>query len=122
LAHANAIGLAGTTRVLYEVHELECDDAESQCRTFKPEPSFITQFVLPIAKVSKGDDVETFSAGTGAECSPLACNASAADVETNQHCVLISFERANQLLEEGKFKNTEPGPYRIFAVYTVEWP
>jgi len=122
LAQENAIDLAGTTLVFYEVHELEFDDAECQWRTFKPEPSFTTQVVLPIEKALKGYDVVTFSAGTGAECSPLSCNALAADVETNQHCLLTSFERAHQLLETGKFKNTEPGPYRIFVVYSTEWP
>ena len=46
----------------------------------------------------------------------------ATGVETNQHCPLARFERAQQLLEQGKFKNTEPEPYRIFAVYSTEWP
>jgi hypothetical protein len=101
---------------------MEFDDTEGQWRTFKPEPSFTTQVAPPIEKALKGYDVVTFSARTGAECSPLSCNALAADVETNQHCLLTSFERAQQLLEEGKFKNTEPGPYRIFAVYSTEWP
>jgi hypothetical protein len=83
LAQANAIDLAGTALVFCEAHELEFDDAESQWRTFKPEPSFTTQVVLPISKVLKGYDVVTFSAGTGAECSPPSRNALAADVETN---------------------------------------
>jgi len=43
-------------------------------------------------------------------------------VETNLHCLLSSLEQAQQLLENGKFKNKEPGPHRIFAVYSVEWP
>jgi hypothetical protein len=25
-------------------------------------------------------------------------------------------------LDQGKFNNSEPGPYRIFAVYSVPWP
>ena len=44
------------------------------------------------------------------------------EVETNQHCLMASLEQAQQLLENGKFKNAEPGPYRIFAVYSSGWP
>lgn len=87
----------------------------------KAEPSFKTEVVPPPAKVLEGYDVVTFSAGTRAECSPLSCNGLAADIEVNRHCLLASFERAKQLLEEGRFKNTEPGPYRVFAVYSTEW-
>ena len=90
--------------------------------SFKPEPSFPTHVVVPIEKVLEGYDVVSFSGSTSAECSPLSCNSLATEVETNQHCLLASFERAQKLLEEGKFKNTEPGPYRIFGVYSTEWP
>ena len=70
----------------------------------------------------EGYDVVTFSARTSAECSPLSCNVLAAEMETNEHCLLPSFERAAQLLEEGRFTNAEPGPYRVFAVHSVSWP
>jgi hypothetical protein len=30
-----------------------------------------------------------------------------------------SFDEAKAALESGKFDNAEPGPHRIFAVYTV---
>jgi hypothetical protein len=56
------------------------------------------------------------------DLSALSCNSLATEVETNQHGLLPSFERAQRLLEEGRFKNTEPGPYRIFAVYSTQWP
>lgn len=78
--------------------------------------------VLPAERALEGYDVVTFSVRTSAECSPLSCNSLAAEVQTNQHCLLASLEQARQLLEDGKFKNTEPGPYRIFAVYSTEWP
>jgi hypothetical protein len=118
----NSIDLTGTRLFFYEVHHLQFDDAEGRWTTFEPEPSFPTQVVLPTEKELEGYDVVTFSAGTSAECSPLSCNSLAAEVETNQHCLLTTFERAQQLLEEGKFKNTEPGPYRILAVYSTQWP
>lgn len=69
-----------------------------------------------------GYDVVTFSTGNSAECSPLSCNSVAREVGTNEHCLLICLEEAKRLLEEGKFKNSEPGPFRIFAVYSVPWP
>ena len=113
MAQANAIDLTGTTLVFYEVHGLEFDDAESQWRTFNPEPSFTTQVVLPIEKVLKGCDVVTFSAGTGAEYSPLSCNALAADLETNQHCLLISFERATNCWRRGDSRTRNLAPIGI---------
>jgi len=122
LARQSSIDLTQTSLFFYEVHELEFDDGEGRWTAFRPEPSFTTRIALPTEKALEGYDVVTFSARTNAECSPLSCNALAAEVETNRHCLLDSFERAQQLLEEGKFKNTEPGPYRIFAVYSTTWP
>jgi hypothetical protein len=29
--------------------------------------------------------------------------------------------KPKQLLDEGKFNNSESGPFRIFAVYSVQW-
>lgn len=122
LAQENSIDLKGTTLFYYEVHELEFHEARGRWTSFKPELAFPTKVVVPSGMVLEGYDVVTFSAGTGAECSPLSCNALAAEVETNPHCLLVSLEEAQHLLESGKFKNTEPGPYRIFAVYSSEWP
>ncbi len=122
LAQQNSIDLTGTRLFFYEAYELEFDDAEGKWTTFKPEPSFKTEVVVPTEKALEGYDVVTFSVRTSAECSPLSCNSLASEVETNGHCLLPSLERAKELLEEGKFKNTEPGPYRIFAVYSIEWP
>ena len=48
-------------------------------------------------------------------------NSLAAEIETNSRCLLESFEQARKLLEDGMFNNSEPGPYRIFAVYSVAW-
>ena len=72
-------------------------------------------------KVFEGYDVVTFSAQTSPECSPLSCNALASGVEANTRCLLQSFEQARALLENGTFNNSEPGPYRVFAVYSVAW-
>jgi hypothetical protein len=101
-AEQNGIDLTGTTLFFYEVHELELDDTEGRWRSFEPEPAFATQVILPTKKALEGYDVVTFSARTSAECSPLSCNSLAAEVETNRHCLLASFERAQQLLEDGR--------------------
>jgi hypothetical protein len=123
LARQHAIDLSGTKLFFYEVHEAQFNDSEDGSWTpFHPESSFITKLVLPSEKTLEGYDVVTFYAGTSAECSPLSCNSLASDVETDQHCLLRSFDEARRLLEQGRFKNTEPGPFRIFAVYSMAWP
>jgi hypothetical protein len=122
IAREESIDLAGTTLFFYEAHEREFNDPEGRWTTVKPEPSFTTDVVVPAPKSLEGYDVVTFSVRTSAECSPLSCNMLASEVETNTHCLLPSFERAKELLEAGRFRNTEPGPYRIIAVYTVAWP
>jgi hypothetical protein len=122
LARQKSIDLAGTSLFFYEVHEQEFDGTAGQWRTFAPEPPFATRVVLPAESALEGYDVVTFSRGTSAECSPLPCNSPAIEVETNSHCLLTSLERAQELLQEGRFKNAEPGPYRIFAVYSAKWP
>ena len=119
-ARENGVDLAETVLFFYEVHELQFDSGVWM--RFEPEPSFGTMVSIPEARVLEGYDVVTFFARASPECSPLSCNALASEVETNARCLLQSFEQAQQLLEDGAFKNSEPGPYRIFAVYSVEWP
>ena len=121
LSAAESIDFAGTSLFYYEIYELEFDEKEGQWTPFKPESSFTTQVIEPQSKILEGYDVVTFSARASAECSPLSCNSLAAEVETNQHCLLTSLKEAQDLLEQGRFKNTEPGPYRILAVHSVEW-
>jgi hypothetical protein len=41
------------------------------------------------------------------------------EITGNPHCLFESFEHAKQALEAGAFDNAEPGPFRIFAVYTL---
>ncbi len=122
LAQENTIDLKGTSLFYYEVSALQFDQGRSEWTIFEPEASFPTQVVVPARKVLEGYDVVTFSVGSRAECSPLSCNALANEVEINPHCLLASLEQAQHLLKSGRFKHTEPGPYRIFAVYSVEWP
>lgn len=120
VARENNIDLNGTALFFYELYELQFDSGEWM--RFDPEPSFGTNVSVPEAKVLEGYDVVTFVARTSPECSPLSCNSLASEVETNSRCLLQSFDKARKLLENGRFNNSEPGPYRIFAVYSVEWP
>ncbi|MBE7555554.1 MAG: hypothetical protein HS126_31275 [Anaerolineales bacterium] len=122
LANEHAIELAGTRLFYYEVYELQFDEDIGDWIGFEPELGFPTAVVLPTLKNLEGFDVVTFSAGTSAECSPLSCNYLAGEVETNSHCLLASLEQAQHLLVSGRFTYSEPGPFRIFAVYSVEWP
>jgi hypothetical protein len=120
IAREHGIDLAETVLFFYEVHEQQFDSGKWM--RFEPEPSFGTSVSVPEAKVFEGYDVVSFVAQTSPECSPLSCNALASEVETNSKCLLDSFEQARTLLENGTFSDSEPGPYRIFAVYSIAWP
>jgi len=122
LANEHSLDLTSTTLFYYEIHEREYDEQEQSWKPFGPQPSFTTAIVQPKYSHLEGYDVVTFSVHTNPECSPLSCNSLASEVETNEHCLLSSFEEAKQLLEEGKLDHSEAGPYRIFAVYSVQWP
>lgn len=119
LAQENAVDLSGTTMLYYEVHELQFDETQKAWGAFKAEGSFATVVEPPAAKHLVGFDVVSFSAGTSPECSPLSCNLLAGSVAVNQHCLFDSFAEAQKCLESGAFENAEPGPYRIFAVYSI---
>jgi hypothetical protein len=119
VARENSIGLEGTTLFYYEVHELEFD---GECwNTFEAESSFPLNVTPPSRMQLAGFDVVTFSVRTSPECSPLSCNMVANEVDTNEHCLLTSFEKAQGAINDGVFRNSEAGPYRIFAVYSVDW-
>jgi len=117
VAHEKKVDLADTVLFFYEVHEQEFN--EGKWTPFEPETSFHTNVKIPEKTVLEGYDVVNFTVRTSPECSPLSCNGLADEVETNSRCLLDSLERAQHLLENGTFNNSEPGPYRIFAVYSV---
>ena len=119
LAKKNSIDLKGTKLFYYEVYELEFDDDDLGWHSFESESSFQTNVVIPNNKFLEGYDIATFSAGTSPECSPLSCNSLASTIKTNHHCLLDSFDQAKQSLKNGHFNNCEPGPFRIFAVYSL---
>jgi hypothetical protein len=120
IAKENSIDIDGTKLFFYEAHEMEFDG--QKWRTFASEPSFPMNVKPPSQKRLEGFDVVTFWPGKSPGHSPLSCNGLAEDIPTNSHCLLESFEEAESHLNAGRFVKCEPGPYRIFAVYSVDWP
>ncbi len=118
---AETLGVPTETLSLfyYEAYHRQFDDTLSSWAPFEPD-DFPTAVVPPIAAIPSGFDVVTFAAGTSPECSPLSCNRLASSVAVNQRCLFHSFDEAQAVIESGGFRNTEPGPYRIIAVYLVD--
>ena len=117
VAIENSISLERTSLFFYEVYEMQFDG--ESWKAYKPEESFATNVLLPSAKTLEGFDVVT---GNAPGCSPLSCNGLAHELRTNVHCLFDSFDDAYMNLTQGKFNNSEPGPYGIFAVYSAPWP
>jgi len=117
-------GLAAGEFILfyYELYEFEFDSDEKQWTPVASDEVWPVAVAVPAAKTLKGFDVTTHYMGARPECSPLACNNLAADVLVNEHCLFASFDDARSLLDSDGFKDCEPGPYRIFAVYRVDEP
>jgi len=119
VAQGNHIQLEGTSLFYYEVYEKEFDG--ENWLPHQPEAALLTNVRIPSEKMLEGFDVVTFFAHSSPECSPLSCNGMAGEIRTNEHCLLDSFENAYENVSAGAFNQAEPGPYRIFAVYSVPW-
>ena len=119
LSQENGIDLSRLTFFYYEAYEREFDEQRKQWLDFQPSDLTIN-IIPPTKKEFQGYDVVTFSTETNPGCSPLSCNHLATEMKTNSHCLLESFEETKQSLQSGKFDNSEPGPFRIIAVYTVD--
>jgi hypothetical protein len=119
VARENSIDLAGTTLFYYEVYEKEFDG--NAWHAYEPDSSFKTSVAVPADKHLEGFDVVTFFGRNLPECSPLSCNYLARELRTNCHCLFPSFEDAETTVTKGTFNDSEPGPYRIFSVYSVSW-
>jgi hypothetical protein len=119
IAKENSIDLAETMLFYYEVYEKEFDGSKWQ--PYGPDPSFETNVVIPAEKRLEGFDIVTFYCRNLPEHSPLSCNYMAKEIPTNGHCLLASFFEAESLITNGTFNDSEPGPYRIFSVYSVNW-
>jgi len=120
LAKENCISLDGTSLFYYEVYPLEFE--AGAWMPYEPGGAPQANVVLPAEKRLRGYDVVSFCAKALPECSPLSCNSLAESVPVNARCLFDSFEEAETNLARGAFTECEPGPYRIFAVYSVDWP
>jgi hypothetical protein len=119
LASENRIDMSGLKFFYYEVHERQYDEEKKSWTELKPEASFLTDVCVPTEKQLEGYDVVSFRSGTSAEHSPLSCNNLAEAIPVNPYCLLQTFEEARAYLESGRFHDSEPGPFRIFAVYSL---
>ena len=119
LACELSIDLSDCRLFYYEVYELEFDEETMKWQAFEPEP-FGTAVVPPTDWRLEGYDVVSFMPSCSPGCSPLSCNSLAETVPTNRHCLLETLDEARQLLGDGAFDNTEPGPFRILAVYSSQ--
>jgi hypothetical protein len=120
VATQEAVDLESCTIFYYEVYDQEFDAESNTWKQFKPEPSFETCVAVPQEKQLEGYDVVTFSVGTSPECSPLSCNQLAEHLPVNPRCLLATFEEAKRLVQDGVFDTSEPGPYRIFAIFSCK--
>jgi hypothetical protein len=122
IATGESIDLSGMTLFYYEMHGEEYNDTTNSWGTPVSDWQGLAKqpgVILPREKRLDGFDVATFSCGNAPECSPLSCNGLHERISVNQHCLFNSFDEAKNALDGGLFRNSEPGPYRIFAVYTV---
>lgn len=120
IATENAISLEGMELFFYRVYEKQWDEESEEWFAFEPEKSFETNVHDPENEKIVGYDVVSYYCQTSAECSPLSCNHLAQEMKVNKHCLLSTFEEAKELVESGRLKDCEPGPYRIFEVNLVK--
>lgn len=118
VAAARSVDMAGMRLFYYELYEKQFDEARRAWQPFGPEAAFRTEVEPPASRRLEGFDVVTFSCQTSPECSPLSCNGLAQSIAVNEHCLLPSLEEAVRLVESGAFDRSEPGPFRILAVYS----
>jgi hypothetical protein len=120
VAAAESLNMSEQRIFYYEVYENQFDEPRKIWQPLQADKSFKTEVSAPKSKKLEGFDVVTFSVQTSPECSPLSCNRLAESIPVNAHCLLPSLEEAIRLVESGAFDNSEPGPFRIFAVYSCD--
>jgi len=120
LAADQHIDLSGTTLFYYETWDRQYQNDGSDPQDFSPEPSLTTAVQSPEGRSMEGYDIVSFSAGNAPECSYLSCNRMARTLPVNRHCLFDDLEQARACLEQRIFKDCEPGPCRLIAVYRID--
>jgi len=120
IAAEQNVDLSALAMLYYEAYENEFDDEKMKWLPIRPEGAFRTNVVVQAKASLRGYDVVTYSVHASPECSPLSCNSVAEKIPTNRYCLLDAQEPAIAALEGNQFDHTEPGPYRIIAVYALE--
>jgi hypothetical protein len=123
IAKLETINLNKMLLLYYEIYELQFREVSQQWEEYS---SSMTGFPLeniqiPVLKKLEGFDVTCFSGHSSPECSPLSCSHLAQKVSVNRHCLFSTFEEAKSALENDLFNinNSEPGPFRITAIYSL---
>ena len=122
LAAAQQLDLGGMRFFYFELYEREFVSTNRTWRHFTAEPSLPLDVVPPAHARHLGFDIVCYSTGNAPECSPLSCNGLACELPVNKYCLADSIATAKTWLEDGRFANCEPGPYRIVAVHLLPEP
>jgi hypothetical protein len=117
IARDEGVDLRPMTLFYYEVFDQEFHETARTWSTLQLVAP--AQVRSPAKKTLHGFDVVTFSQNNAPECSPLSCNGLAGEVTVNARGLFETLAEAQVALESGVFERSEPGPFRIFAVYTV---
>jgi hypothetical protein len=119
------VSLEGVKMFYYEVYNQEFDEETLAWRDFKDLSrieGIDTDVQIPSHFTFEGFDIRPYMYTP--QCSVLFCNQVAKDVTVNEHCLISDFETAKSFIES-ECRNSEikqlgePGPYRIYAVYTI---
>lgn len=122
VANQAGVSLAGTRLLYLRAHPQQYDEEHGSWSPFAAVEDFPTRPVAPAIMEVVGYDVVTYAQQCQPECSPLSCNAIAAEHPVNENCLLGTLAEGVKLLEHGAFNNSEPGPFRIIEVNAVNWP
>lgn len=122
IASDQSMDTAEMTLVYYRGYHLQFDANSNKWNDYGHTAGIQSSVFEPPSLQLLGYDIVTYSMQNAPECSPLSCNNVAAEVRVNRSCLVDSLEGAIDLLENGAFNHTEPGPFRIVAVHATEWP
>jgi hypothetical protein len=122
LAAERGIDLTGMTLFYYEADEQQFDEETRLWAASAPSDRAPVSVAQTRPTRLEGYDVATFSASPMPECSPLSCNGLAHELPVNRHCLFDTYEAARAALDGGRFDKSEPGPFRIIAVHSLDRP